>query len=215
KPREEVIRETGRVPVENDAVVGSINLRGARIDDLQLKDYYTTVERTEHVHVLSPARTEHPRYVETGWIAGSNAGDVPGADTVWSVKGGSKTLAPATPVTLTYSNGQGVTFEKTFTITDDFGFTIDSNVINRSGRDITVYPYALVTEHGIPGDLQNRGVVHEGPIGYIGESLEERSYKDFEKKREDIIPANTGWIGITSKYWLTALVPGDMQTENR
>lgn len=216
KPLQDVLIETDRVILENDQVLGSINLRGARLDDLQLKDYYVTAERKDKVHVLTPARTVSPRYVETGWIAGANVGDVPGANTVWKVKGtGNAKLTPETPVTLTYTNGKGVTFEKTFTLSDDFGFTIKSDVINRTGQDVTVYPYALVTEHGIPTDLENRGVVHEGPIGYVGGKLEERSYKDLLKKREETIPANEGWIGITSKYWLTAVIPGDTQSESR
>lgn len=216
KPLADVLVETRRVRIENDQVLGTINQRGARLDDLRLKEYYVTAAREENVHVLTPARTKSPRYVETGWIAGTNAGDVPGADTLWQVKGsGEAKLTPQTPVTLVYTNAQGVTFEKTFSLSDDFAFTVKSDVINRSGRDVTVFPYALVTEHGIPTDLENRGVVHEGPIGYVGEKLEERSYKGLLKKPEETITANSGWIGITSKYWLTALIPGDMQTENR
>src|SRR5690606_28074589 len=100
--------------------------------------------------------------------------------------------------------------------TDDFGFTVENRVINNSGSAITLYPYGLVTEHGIPGDLIGRGVVHEGPIGYIGEKLEERDYKKLEDERgDDVITAREGWIGITSKYWLTALIPGDKANEHR
>lgn len=216
RPRPDVIESTPRVRMENDHLNGSINLRGARLDDIELKDYYKTVEREELMTVLSPARTSFPRYVESGWTASGEVGDLPNADTLWNVKGGGDpVLTPGNPVTLSYRNPQGVMFEKTFTLSEDFGFTIENAVINNTGRAITLHPYALVTEHGTPEDMQNRGIVHEGPIGYFEDTLEERSYKDFRKKREESFTAQSGWIGITSKYWFTAIVPGDMESENR
>ncbi len=214
KPREEIVAGTSRVPLENESITGSINLKGARLDDLVLKQYYKEVDKKELVNVLSPARTANPRYVETGWIAGKDATDIPDADTVWTLKSGNR-LTPTTPVTLSTTNASGVTFEKTFTLSEDFGFTIDNQVINNSGKELKLYPFALVTEHGLPEDFLNQGVIHEGPIGFIGESLEERTYKNFKKKPEEIFTANAGWIGITGKYWLTALIPADQNQQYR
>lgn len=211
KPRKDIIAETNRVKFENSAATGSINLKGARLDDLVLKTYYKEVDKKELVNVLSPARTEYPRYVETGWTGGD---DAPNADTMWSVKSGA-ILTPTSPVTLTYTNPSGVTFEKTISVTDDFAFRIDNTVINNSARTQKLYPYGLVTEHGLPEDFLNQGVIHEGPIGYMGEELEERDYKDFKKKPEQIFNANTGWVGITGKYWLTAIAPADQASEYR
>ena len=173
KPRNEIIAETNRVRLENSEATGSINLKGARLDDLVLKGYHKTVDKVELVDVLSPARTPFPRYVETGWIASASAQGLPDADTEWAVKSGGK-LTPDSPVTLTYTNAANVTFEKTFSITDDFAFKIENTVINNSGTAVTLYPYALVTEHGLPEDFLNQNVIHEGPIAYIGDSLEER-----------------------------------------
>jgi YidC/Oxa1 family membrane protein insertase len=206
KPREEMITETPRVSIETKTLSGSINLKGGRLDDLQLKDYYKTVEKKERVHVLSPARTPHPRYVETGWIADANVSGIPNEETVWSVKGANNVLTPTTPVTLTASSG-GLTYEKIFTVDDEFGFSIENRVINNSGKEVTLHPYALVTEHGVPEDFLNQGVIHEGPIGYIGEKLEERKYSDFKKKPEESFTATQGWAGLTGKYWLTAIAP--------
>ncbi len=214
RPRPDVIAETSRVPFENSLATGSINLKGARLDDLVLKSYYKEVDKKELVNVLSPSRTDYPRYVETGWIAGEGVGTVPDGDTIWRVKSGEK-LTPETPVTLTYTNESGVTFEKEISVSDDVAFTIDNRVINKSSRDVKVFPYALVTEHGLPEDFLNQGVIHEGPIGYVGEELLERDYKDFKKKREEIFNAAQGWVGITGKYWLTAIAPADQGAEHR
>ena len=206
KPREDMIASTPRVKLDAKSLSGSINLKGGRLDDVQLKDYYKTTERKERVNVLSPARTTYPRYVETGWTAGKGVNGLPDADTHWKVKGANTILTPSSPVTIVTSSG-GLTFEKTFTVDDEFGFGIENRVINNSGKDITLYPYALVTEHGKPEDFLNQGVIHEGPIAYIGDKLEEWKYKDFEDKPEETFLAPTGWAGLTGKYWLTALVP--------
>ncbi len=205
KPRAEMIAETPRVKIEAKSVSGSINLKGGRLDDLQLKDYYKTAEKKERVNLLSPARTPFPRYVETGWVA-SNVPGLPSEDTMWTVKGADNVLTPQTPVTLTTSSN-GLTFEKIFTVDDEFGFSVENRVINNSGKDVTLHPYALVTEHGLPEDFLNQGAVHEGPIAYVGDKLEERKYANFKKKPEENFAGNKGWAGLTGKYWLTALAP--------
>ncbi len=214
KPREEVLVESGRIKIETPSLTGSINLKGARLDDIRLNDYYKKIDKKDHVDVLSPARTAHPRYVETGWVGGKGVTGVPDDQTLWSVKGANDVLKPDAPVTLTTSSN-GLVFEKTFTVDKDFAFSIEDRVTNSSGKTVGLYPFSLATEHGLPEDFQNMGAVHEGPIGYIGEDLIERDYADFKKKPEESFTANTGWIGITSKYWLTAIVPADQNAENK
>ncbi len=211
KPRKDVIADTPRVKIDTKSLYGSINLQGARLDDVELKDYFKTVDKKENVSTLSPAKSPHPRYIETGWV-GANIEGLPNDKTQWSVRGNDK-LTPTTPVTLTYSSN-GLTFEKTFTVDDDFGFAIDSRVVNNTGKTITLSPYALATEHGLPEDFLNQGVIHEGPIGYIGEELHEFDYKDFKKKPQNDFTNKDGWVGLTGKYWLTALAPAVQGSED-
>lgn len=205
KPRAEILGDTGRVVIDTPSLKGSINLVGARLDDLALKAYFKTVDKKDPVELLSPARTAYPRYVETGWVAKTALVGLPNDKTQWSVLSGDK-LTPQTPVTLSYT-ADGVRYEKIFSVDDDFGFSIENRITNISGAALTLHPYALVTEHGMPEDFGNMGVVHEGPIGYIDEKLHERNYKYFEKTPEDILSGKNGWIGLTGKYWLTALAP--------
>lgn len=208
-PRMEMIGETPRVKIETSTVDGSINLKGARIDDLRLKNYYKQVDKKDEVELLSPARTPFPRYVEMGWVPSTILPGMPGADTLWHVKGGGNAvLTPSTPVTLQTDTG-GLTFERKISIDESYGFTIKNSVINKTGAAVTLHPFALVTEHGLPEDYLNLGIIHEGPIAYLDERLEEEGYKDFKKKPEKTYSASTGWIGITGKYWLTALAPVD------
>ena len=206
KPRPEIIANSPRVQIENASFAGSINLKGARLDDIQLKDYYKTTEKKDRVFVLSPAQTPFPRYVETGWIAApGTTAQMPDSKTQWRVQDGD-VLSAQKPLTIS-ATIEGVEYQKTFTINDDFAFTIDNKIINRSGRNLELSPYALVTEHGLPEDFLNFGVAHEGPLGYFDEKLEERSYKDFEDKTEEKFTAQKGWVGTTGKYWLTAISP--------
>ncbi|PZQ49145.1 MAG: membrane protein insertase YidC [Micavibrio aeruginosavorus] len=213
KPREEMIADNPRIKIETESVEGSINLTGARLDDFQLKNYYKTVEKKERVATLSPARTAFPRYVETGWVGPAGMTNLPNDETVWNIKGANNVLTPSTPVTLSATLG-GLTFEKIFSIDNDFGLTVENRVVNKTGREVTLYPYALATEHGQPEDFLNQNVIHEGPLGYFGDRLEERRYKDFKKKPQETFDAEQGWIGLTGKYWLTAVSFADQGAEN-
>ena len=176
KPRPEVLESTGRVEIDTPSLKGSINLVGARLDDLSLKSYFKTVAKKDSVELLSPARTAYPRYVETGWLSKAPVAGLPDDKTRWALVSGEK-LTPQTPVTLSYT-ADGVRYDKVFLVDENFGFSIENRIANNSGRDISLHPYALVTEHGMPEDFGNLGVVHEGPIGYIDDKLHERDYKD-------------------------------------
>jgi len=212
KPREAIIAETkNRLKIDNPAVFGSINLRGGRVDDLSLHNYYKTVKEKKNVVLLSPAGSPYPRYVEYGWVPADEDIRVPGRDTLWQVSG-ADTLTSQTPVTLTWNNGQGLTFEREISLDEHYGFNVKQRVRNNSGRPVTLFPYALVTEHGLPEEYFGRWIVHEGPVGYIGGELIERSYKDMAEKARTSITSESGWIGISEKYWLAALIP-DQQEE--
>lgn len=205
-PRVDVIGQTRRIKIDNPHVVGTINLKGARLDDLHLKNYFTKAGGTEMVSILSPAATAHPRYIEMGWVPNDEKVKVPDGDSVWSVSGNQE-LTPDNPITLTWNNGAGLIFERTIALDANYGFTVDQKVTNKSGAGVSLHPYALVTEHGVPEDFSGRWIIHEGPIGYIGEELIEHSYKDVEDKGRDQFEAVDGWIGITEKYWLSAIIP--------
>src|SRR5690606_28626521 len=101
-----------RISFDNAKIFGTINLTGGRIDDLHLHDYYTTIEKKDHVVVLSPAGGPYPRYLEQGWVAQDDGIRLPDKDTRWRPEGNSK-LTPGHPVTLVWDNGQGLRFEKT------------------------------------------------------------------------------------------------------
>lgn len=207
RPRADVMAATKRLKLENDEIVGSINLTGGRLDDLQLKNYFRTTEKKETVTLLSPAGSPFPQYAEFGWVSAADSQiKTPDKDTVWQIVSGT-TLGVDQPVTLRWTNPQGVVFELTYKVDKEFGFTVTQRVINKSAQTVSLSPYALVTEHGLPEEFQGRGVIHEGPIGYMDGELKEYGYHDLSDGKKETFDAETGWMGITQKYWLTALVP--------
>lgn len=206
RPRNEVIGEAKRVEIDNGVIFGTINLQGGRLDDVSLHDYFVTPKRETEIAVLSPAGTPYPKYIESGWVSVDEDLNLPDKDTVWSVSGNRK-LGKGSPVTLFWNNGQGIRFEKAYSIDDKYLISLEQRVINNREGSAVLSPYSLVSEHGLPEDFVGRITVHEGPIGYIGKDLEERSYKKMRKDPRMSLKATQGWIGITEKYWLTAILP--------
>lgn len=209
--RDALVAQDGRIVFENDHVRGSFSLVGARIDDLVLKNYRQTLNGPDNVVLLSPSGTNWPIYAETGWLAADKNMPVPGEDTRWRVAGNGH-LTPDSPVTLYWENGKGLRFERVLTLDQSYMIQVAQRVVNKGGETVTLYPYSLVAQHGLPREYFNMWVVHEGPIGFIGGDLHEYSYKKMRKDvGQKVMNADTGWIGITQKYWFVGLIPDQAQ----
>ncbi len=206
KDRGEVIATGGRIQFSNNELHGSIDLSGGRIDDAALNKYFKTLEKEENVTVLNPRGAAFPRSIEYGWIAGDKAIAVPGKNTNWQVRGNTQ-LSPGNPVTLSWSNPQGLTFERILTLDESFMFSVTQRVVNNAGRKVTLYPYGLISQKGLPDGFQGAWVSYEGPVGFIGEELSNEGYKTLRKEKKAVSHAQQGWLGFTDKYWLTALIP--------
>jgi YidC/Oxa1 family membrane protein insertase len=207
--RETEIAATPRVKIDTPRLSGSISLKGARIDDLSLVQFRETVDPNSPPIVLySPSGTEAPYYAEFGWVAanGSTA-KVPDKNTLWQQEG-SGSLTPDHPVTLKYDNGDGLTFRRTISIDDRYLFSIKDDVSNVGNAPVTLYPFALISRHGAP-KVSGYYILHEGLIGYLGDQgLQEYTYKKIDEAKEPVkFKVTDGWLGITDKYWASALLP--------
>ncbi|CDO58270.1 Inner membrane protein translocase component YidC, long form [Candidatus Phaeomarinobacter ectocarpi] len=215
-PRAIALEQSPRVTLDSPSVDGSISLTGARIDDLQLKNYRQTVDPTSpEIILLSPRGSENPYYAEFGWTAPASANvSLPGADTVWT-QDTPGMLTPTTPITLSYDNGAGLTFRKTISLDEDYMFTIEQSVDNATAAAVTLYPYGLVARTGTP-EIEGIWILHEGLIGYFPDTdgLQELDYDDLQETGSIRARTAGGWLGITDKYWMTALIP-DQSTESR
>ena len=203
--REDSIKNSERIKIENDNIIGSMSLEGGLIDDISFKKHKQNLTNNLNVEFLNPAQTENGFYVETGWTSIGNKIKVPSKKSIWKVKGG-KILSNNQPVSLEWNNGEGIIFKKRIELDNKYLFKITQQVQNNTKQAIDLYPYAQITRNKIPDDIQNFYISHEGFIGVFDEELKEDDYDDIEENKI-VREANEGWLGITDKYWMTALVP--------
>jgi YidC/Oxa1 family membrane protein insertase len=209
RTRDQALALSPRIPLDTPALIGSISLRGGRIDDVSLKNYRETIDpKSPMIVLLSPLGSANPYYAETGYVgaAGSTLA-LPNANTVWTASG--QKLTPATPVELTWDNGQGLTFKRTISIDDRYMFSIKESVENKGAQPAALLPFALISRHGKP-KTDGYAVLHEGLLGIVGDSrIIELTYDGVEKetKSTKVVEGTSGWLGFTDKYWATAIVP--------
>ena len=203
--REESINSSKRIKIENESILGSINLKGALIDDISFKKHKQKVEDGKNIIFLNPSDTENGFYIESGWTSIGNKIKVPTKNSEWAVKG-NDILSDKSPVILQWNNKEGVTFEKKIELDDKYLFKISQQVKNNSNSPIDLFPYAQMTRNKIPDDIQNFYIQHEGFIGVFDDELKEDDYDDVEEKKI-VRESSEGWLGITDKYWMTAFVP--------
>ena len=206
--RQAALAASPRVPIATDSLQGSIDLKGARIDDLALLKFRETVDpKSPPIVLLSPSGSPDPFYAEFGWTnaAGANV-KVPTSDTLWT-QAGSGALGVGHPVTLTYDNGEGLEFRRTIAIDDKYLFTVKDEVENKTDKPVSLFPYSLISRHGTPQTL-GYYILHEGLIGKFGDdSSKEVTYKTIAEKKEMTFNATNAWLGITDKYWAAVLLP--------
>jgi YidC/Oxa1 family membrane protein insertase len=218
--RDEAKAQSPRVAVDTPALSGSIALKGARLDDLWLKRYTQSVDKNSPpVELFRPEGAQNAWFADFGWTGIPGA---PNTQTVWTAAPG-QVLRPTTPVVLTYDNGKGQVFTRTISVDADAMFTVADSVRNASANALIVAPYAQVQRQGIPTEgphgLGKTQIVYEGGIGVLGgvEGVENGKYLLQDKAKypkwkkdkpvQDNLMSKGGWIGMTDKYWLSALIP--------
>jgi YidC/Oxa1 family membrane protein insertase len=203
--REAALRNSTRTPVATPRLEGSIALTGARFDDLALKDYRLTVDPSSpHIVLLSPVGAHNPYFVEFGWVADAPDVKLPANETVW--RADRTTVAPGQPATLTWDNGEGLVFTRSIAVDENYMFTVTQRVRSNGSRTLTLRPFALISRTGTP-EYEGTYLLHEGGVGVLNGRLEEVSYDDMKDKGGVTNPTKGGWLGITDKYWLVAVVP--------
>ena len=205
KARNEIISESERIKINNQYIDGSITLTGARFDDIILTNYLTDLSpNSENVKYLSPKGSNDAYFAEYGWVSANNNLILPDANSIWTSD--KNTISPNSPVILSWDNGSGLIFKRKISIDDEYMFNIEQTVINNTSEDINLYPYGLLNRTGFP-KLSGLFILHEGPIGVLNDRVKEIDYDDLEEEKKISEKSNTGWIGISDKYWLAALIP--------
>jgi YidC/Oxa1 family membrane protein insertase len=203
--RSDALKETDRVFIENSNLSGSISLRGALIDDIILKNYRETLDKSSKpIVVLSPKKSEDGYFVESGWATTKSDVKVPDNNSVWQIREGKK-LTPTSPVTLEWNNREGVVFSKKIEVDDKYLFKITETIRNEKSKTIELFHYSQITKNTKP-NTENFYILHEGLIGVVDKNLKEETYSTIEKEKKTYT-GKSGWFGITDKYWMSAIIP--------
>jgi YidC/Oxa1 family membrane protein insertase len=207
--------EVPRLKFDGPRVSGSISLVGARLDDLVLNDYRETIAKDSPlVRLLEPGQDPQPTSIAFGWSSDGHT-KVPDANTLWTVATPGP-LTPQHPVTLSWDNGQGQTFEQTFALDHNYMFTVQLRVRNATDAPVTLYPWGRVLR-GYTPQTGGYSVLHEGLIGWVGSREQDMTYgtaKSDGEKHDGLAfhgESTGGWVGFTDKYWLSAVIPDQAQ----
>ena len=200
-----------RVRIQTPTLTGSLALTGSRIDDLFLTKYRETIDKdSPAVELFRPEGMRHAFFAQFAWGGPNIPGGVPNTSTPWQLTQGS-VLTPTTPVTLVWDNGQGLRFTRRISVDSEYMFTVSDTVANYSPRTVTLSAVSGIQRQGIPDDLGKNHVLHEGAIGTFGEDGKyatiQLKYGAWAKKPNEEHSSTGGWMGITDKYWLAALIP--------
>ena len=202
--RDEALNENKRIKFENDKIIGSISIKGASIDDLTFKNYKVDLNDEKKVTLLGPRNIDEGYLVESGFVTSDKNIDIPNSDTVWSIVGNNE-LTNLNPLKLSWTNNQGITFEKLISLDDKYLFTIKQKVINETDKKYDFYSYGQIIRNQIP-DITDFYILHEGLVATLDGELIEEDYDDIQDKKFTKI-AQKGWLGVGDKYWITSLIP--------
>ena len=206
--------ESPRIAIDSSRLSGSIARLGGRIDSVTLLDYHETAdEESPNIVLLQPRDAVRPYFADFGWHTAAEGMAVPQPDTLWEAD--RTTLSPGKPVTLRWDNGTGLSFARKIEIDENFVFTVTQSVRNATAAPLALAPYSLVarfsdaTESILP--FKPLFIFQDGALGIFGEDYREADYEDmrdaFDAGDGYRYEATGGWMGLTDKYWLVALIP--------
>jgi YidC/Oxa1 family membrane protein insertase len=207
RDRAVVLAETPRVQIQTPSLQGSIDLKGARFDDLVLvKQRETIAKDSPPVRLLSPAGAKDSYFAQFGWSGEGVA--VPDANCVWTAS--APVLTPGKPVTLSWSNPTGQRFEQIVSVDDDYLFTVKQRVMNVGAGAVALRTYGLASRAEKSKD-RSTWTNHVGPIGFLGGAANYNiKWETLDEDKSGVtVDSRGGWLGFTDKYWLTALAPAN------
>lgn len=205
------LQGNARVLIETPKLKGSINLEGAKFDDLVLLAHRTELAKdSPPVRLFSPSGTKDAYFARFGWVGtGITA---PDEKTVWTPS--ADKLTPTTPVTLNWTNPQRQKFEIVLSIDKDYLVTAQQRFTNGTATAAQVAPFGLISRASKPVDATTGGSfftrIHIGPMGVFDNKANyEWNYKNIDEAEggQTAFKTTGGWLGFTDKYWLAALIP--------
>jgi YidC/Oxa1 family membrane protein insertase len=205
--RNEVISDSNqqRINIKSDKLKGSISLKGARFDDLELLQYQETIdENSDNVKLLSPLKTFNHYFIDFGFLSSNSNLELPNSKSIWQAD--YDLLSNEKPVILSWKNKDNILFQIKISLDNNYMFEIKKSIQNNSQNNITIASFGRINRH-LKADSMNNFILHEGPIAVANKLLTELPYNDLKDDGDYEFQADSGWIGITDKYWLTSMIP--------
>lgn len=211
----DVLKTRNAIAIKTKRLAGSIALQGLRFDDVSLLRFRDKLDSADPVRLLAPSGARNAYFADIGVMPASNGVAVPDHQTVWNLVGTDHVLTETHPVTVEWNNGQGLVFRRRIAVDNKYLFTIQQTVVNSTAKDVTLYPYALISQsHHMPKRGEHvafedkpSAVMHTGAVAYLNGDLEEQGYDDLKDDGTFTYKNVSGWLGMTSKYWLVSLLP--------
>ncbi len=203
------------IAIKTERLAGSINLTGLRFDDLSLLRFRDKIDAPQPLRLLSPSGTKNAYFVDFGALANDGSLQLPDQNSVWQISGANSTLTDTSPVTVSWTNKDNIVFTRQISVDPNYMFSVKTTVTNNSAKAANFYPYALISqshhvakrgEH-VPFEDRPSAVMHTGAVAYFNGELEDPSYSDLKDDKEFTYKNTSGWLGLTSKYWLVSLLP--------
>jgi len=206
-PTETVLSNDKRLKFQNNSVLGSIRLKGARLDNLYLRKYNVELnDDSTKIELLKPAKTANHYFADLGWLALDSEVSLPKASSIWHTT--DTELTPNQPATLVWSNNSGIKITRKISLDNNYMFTVRDTIDNTSNQELELFPYALISKN-IQGIAATRSVVHEGISGVVNKTLKEFKYAQIKPGDDKTLETKGGWLGFSDRYWFTSFILGN------
>ena len=198
-----------RITFNSKRLTGTINLIGATMDDLSLKDYFETINKESKIKILNPVSSTSPYFLRIGWASPDKSVKLPNKDSRW--KSLKKSYSENEKIELEWNNGEGLTFFRTIEFDENFLISVVDKVQNKSPKTIKLTNFSYLRRLNYR-PANKFFILHEGPLGVFNDTLKEVSYDEIEENNEIIETTKNGWIGYTDHYWQVTIFPETNET---
>ena len=198
-----------RITFNSKRLSGTINLIGATMDDLSLKDYFETINKESKIKILNPVSSTSPYFLRIGWASPDKSVKLPNKDSRW--KSLKKSYSENEKIELEWNNGEGLTFFRTIEFDENFLISVVDKVQNKSPKTIKLTNFSYLRRLNYR-PANKFFILHEGPLGVFNDTLKEVSYDEIEENNEIIETTKNGWIGYTDHYWQVTIFPETNET---
>ena len=198
-----------RISFNSKRLSGTINLIGATLDDLSLKDYFESINKEKKINILNPVSSVSPYFLRIGWASPDKSIKLPNKNSKWkSVK---KNYNENEKIQLEWNNNEGLTFYRTIEFDENFMISVIDKVQNGSSKIIKLTNFSYLRRLNYRPE-NKFFILHEGPLGVFNDTLKEVSYDEIEENNEIIETTKNGWIGYTDHYWQVTIFPETNET---